>query len=65
MWETITASFKERMEAIATIVFAHGVVRITLCQVRGHTNVAAQDQDISRVCVVKVQVTKFQVHVRC
>jgi L-lactate permease len=54
MWETITASFKERMEAIATIVFAHGIVGITLCHVRGHTDVAAQDQHVGVVCIIKV-----------
>jgi hypothetical protein len=59
MWETITASLEERMESIATIVFAHGIVRVTLCHVRGHTYVTTQDQHISRVCVVKVQVTKL------
>ena len=64
MWESLTASFKERMELVATIVFAHGVVGITLCHVRTHTDVSAQDQHVSAAVVVKVQVTKFQVYVR-
>ena len=65
MWKSLTASLKERMETIATILFAHGVVGITLCHVRGHTDITAQDQHVSIAVVVKVQITKFQVYVRC
>jgi hypothetical protein len=43
MWESLRASLKERMESVATIFFTHGVVGITLCNVRGHADVAAQD----------------------
>jgi hypothetical protein len=65
MRKTATASFKEVMESVATILFAHGVVGITLCHVRGHTDIAAQDQHVSTAVVIKVQITKFQVYVRC
>jgi hypothetical protein len=41
MRESLRASLKERMESIATIFFTHGVVGITLCDVRGHADVTA------------------------
>jgi hypothetical protein len=54
MWETITASLKEVMESVAPILFAHGVVGITLRDVVGHTDVASQDQHVSTAVVFEI-----------
>ena len=60
MWETSTATFKEVMESVATIVLTHDPMRIMLNQVCSHHDVAAEDQDISTVAVVKIQVSKLK-----
>jgi len=60
VWEPCTTALKELMVSSATIIWTHDVVGITLCNIVGHTDVAAQDQDFRVVLVVKVQVTKFK-----
>jgi hypothetical protein len=64
VWEPGRASLKELMITVATILFAHGVVGITLSNVVGNADVTTKNQHIGIVCVVKIQVAKFQVYVR-
>jgi hypothetical protein len=59
MRELKRATFKEICIAIATSTF-HEVVRIWLANVSGHADVATQEQNISTICVLNVQVTKFK-----
>jgi hypothetical protein len=60
MRELKTTTFEEICIAIAARTF-HEIVRIWPANVGGNKNIAAENQNISAVCVLNVQITKFKV----
>ena len=63
MWKTIMTALEEIVIAVATIIWSHDAIRITLCDIAGHTDVATQNQDFGTLIIVKVQVSKFQMYI--
>jgi hypothetical protein len=63
MTETFSAALHEPMKAIATIFCSHDVMGVSIRNILGHKNVAAQNQHFGCVWIVKIQVAKFKMQV--
>jgi hypothetical protein len=61
MWESLTASLHELVPALTFGALTHDVVSIIVTQILYYQNIAAEDQHISTIAVVKVQVPKLKV----
>jgi hypothetical protein len=59
MRELKTTTLEKIRIAIATSTF-HEIVRVWFANVSGNKNIAAENQHISTVCVLNVQITKFK-----
>jgi hypothetical protein len=61
MRESLTTSLHEPVPALTLGAFAHDVVGVIITQIFYYQNIAAENQDISSVAVVKIQVSKLKV----
>jgi hypothetical protein len=57
--------FKELMISAALGMLAHEVLHISISEIMSHTDITAEDENISVVSVVDFQWSKLQVDITC